>query len=747
MTSETQKRGEQVAETKAVAADETAVAAAPSESAAALEKVAAPAESAAAAAGGDAAAGGRLDAMPLEAAQASALGRVWRRSRGALGLAGRALARVLGTVVVAAICVALLEVTRVLAMESGGFLNNIGLLVPLSLVGTVAALSVPLLLVRSLTNRLSVAVLTLAPFAFGLLIAHVMKMDALGKPLVPADLGLLVELWGVLESVIAGKEAQFGAIALAALLLIAAIAWCLFSRPRWSMRLGERAAVFCAAAGLLGSEIASPWFIRGLEKRGVENVVWRYDENLRQNGFLLPFLMNARQVLPEPEGYDEGRLRELLAEAGKVSERVSHAEVDGAREGDDEGRVRTLSADASAAESSLEATAGKPDVVVYMAEAFWDVTKIGVRFSRDPLPNFHALKSAGQSFTMTSPQRGGGTANVEFEALTGISHAVLPPASVPYQHYLHRPLRALPALFREHGYRTLALHNFRRAYYSRDSVYPMLGFERFIAIDEMEPLNLDGTRASGPYVNNRGVSFQDGREVLFDGPYPSDDALVRRILDELDAPGDEPRFLFAIGMIGHGPFLYERWPEPDVTVAAADNRPPLSETTEHDIENMANATFRADRGLGYLVEALKKRERPTILVWFGDHQPSLRKETFAEAGFEAGPREHRRFETEVLFWSNRPLPRIDAAPAFSVFYLSPKILSVAGLPLPRHLSMLTRFERVLRSLNDEMLQTADAQWLSGPRDARTPENARRVALDLSMLAYDRLAGERLSEAP
>lgn len=714
MTSETQKRGEQVAETKAVAADETAVAAAPSESAAALEKVAAPAESAASAAGGDAAAGDRLDAMPLEAAQASALGRVWRRSRGALGLAGRALARVLGTVVVAAICVALLEVTRVLAMESGGFLNNIGLLVPLSLVGTVAALSVPLLLVRSLTNRLSVAVLTLAPFAFGLLIAHVMKMDALGKPLVPADLGLLVELWGVLESVIAGKEAQFGAIALAALLLIAAIAWCLFSRPRWSMRLGERAAVFCAAAGLLGSEIASPWFIRGLEKRGVENVVWRYDENLRQNGFLLPFLMNARQVLPEPEGYDEARLRAL----------VSGGEA-----------------------ASLEARTEKPDVVVYMAEAFWDVTKIGVQFSRDPLPNFHALKSAGQCFTMTSPQRGGGTANVEFEALTGISHAVLPPASVPYQHYLHRPLRALPALFREHGYRTLALHNFRRAYYSRDSVYPLLGFERFIAIDEMEPLNLDGSRASGPYVNNRGVSFQDGREVLFDGPYPSDDALVRRILNELDAPGDEPRFLFAIGMIGHGPFLYERWPEPDVTVTAADGRPPLSETTEHDIENMANATFRADRGLGYLVEALQKRQRPTILVWFGDHQPSLRKETFAEAGFEAGPREHRRFETEVLFWSNRPLPRIDAMPAFSVFYLSPKILAAAGLPLPRHLSMLTRFERVLRSLNDEMLQTADAQWLSGPRDARTPENARRVALDLSMLAYDRLAGERLSEAP
>ena len=740
MCSETQKRGEEAAAAPVEAE------AAPLETAAA-EKEASPAEAVAMAtpvAVAAAAATAQLATTPLDATDTSLTRRAWRRSRGALGLVGRGLARVLGTVAVAAICVALLEVTRVLVLETGGFLDNIGRLLPLSLVGTVVALSVPLLLVRSLTNRLSVAVLLLAPFAFGLLIAHVMKMDALGKPLVPADLGLLVELWGVLESVIAGKEAQFGAIALAAALLIVAILWCLLRQPRWSMRLGERAAVFCAAAALLASEISSPWFIRALERRGVENVVWRYDENLRQNGFILPFLMNARQVLPEPEGYDEARLRALVS-GGEAPPRDSHANQGGEPEGYDEARLRALVSGGEAA--SLEARTEKPDVVVYMAEAFWDVTKIGVQFSRDPLPNFHALKSAGQCFTMTSPQRGGGTANVEFEALTGISHAVLPPASVPYQHYLHRPLRALPALFREHGYRTLALHNFRRAYYSRDSVYPLLGFERFIAIDEMEPLNLDGSRASGPYVNNRGVSFQDGREVLFDGPYPSDDALVRRILNELDAPGDEPRFLFAIGMIGHGPFLYERWPEPDVTVTAADGRPPLSETTEHDIENMANATFRADRGLGYLVEALQKRQRPTILVWFGDHQPSLRKETFAEAGFEAGPREHRRFETEVLFWSNRPLPRIDAMPAFSVFYLSPKILAAAGLPLPRHLSMLTRFERVLRSLNDEMLQTADAQWFSGPRDARTPENARRVALDLSMLAYDRLAGERLSEAP
>lgn len=656
-----------------------------------------------------------MSAVPGAAAQpeTDARPKALARSRALADMAQAASA-----LAIAALCVASVEVARIAASEPGALGQNLKLLAPAALGATAAMLGLAILAVRALTNRLSVAVLTCVPLAFGLLIAHLKKMDALGKPLVPADLGLVGELMGVLKSVVAGQELQFAAIALALLLMIAAIACGLATRPRWPMFPAERAAILCLSAALLGCELASPWIMPALEKLGIENVVWRYDQNLRQNGFLLPLLMNARQVLPKPGDYSAQRIAEVF-------EALPEQGVDG----------------------QMAANAERPDVVIYMAEAFWDVTKLGVRFSRDPIPNFRALAAAHPRFSMTSPQRGGGTANVEFEMLTGISHAVLPLSSVPYQHYVYRPLRALPALFREQGYRTLALHNFRREYYSRDKVYPLFGFERFIALDEIEPVDLEGRRPSGGFVNNRGIAHLDGREVLVDGAYPSDDPLVRRILDELDAPGDAPRFLFAIGMVGHGPFLYRRWPQPDVTVASAEGRAPLDEKAEHDIENMANAAFRADRGLGYLVAALQKRARPTILVFFGDHQPSLRQETFAEVGFDAGEREHRRFETEVLFWSNRPLPEIEAKPAFSVFYLSPKILRAAGLPLPRHLALLTAFEQEVVSMNDAMLQTASGEWLSGPRDERAAANVRKTVEDLSLIAYDRLAGERASEVP
>ena len=77
------------------------------------------------------------------------------------------------------------------------------------------------------------------------------------------------------------------------------------------------------------------------------------------------------------------------------------------------------------------------DVIVVMSESLWDPTKMSsVRYSADPMPTIRASQS-GQVF---SPEFGGMTANVEFEALTGFSNAFLPYGSIPYQQYIRRPL-------------------------------------------------------------------------------------------------------------------------------------------------------------------------------------------------------------------------------------------------------------------------------------------------------------------
>ncbi|MDR0965154.1 MAG: LTA synthase family protein [Myxococcales bacterium] len=601
---------------------------------------------------------------------------------------------------------------------------------------TVVGLALALLAIRALVNRLSVALLVCVPLAFGLLIGHLQKQAMLGKPLALADLGLLHELWDVRAAVVAGKELQFAAIGLVLLLAVVAMGVCLFKRARWPMRWSERALVLALTVGLLGAELRFTWFVPALQSNGVKNEVWDYEHNLRHNGFFLPLFMNARQVIPRIEGYGVASVDRLFEALPPVP-------------------LQEMVASAESISPSAAAPGVRPDVILYMAEAFWDVTRLGLHFNRDPIPNFRALAASHGLLSTTSPQRSGGTGNVEFEALTGIPHGLLPISSVPYIHFLRRPLRALPALFREQGYETTALHNFYRYYYSREAAYPLLGFERFIALDELSPVGLDGERPEGN-VNNRRIAKWGDIDALTDGRFPSDEPLVWRLLEELDAPrqeGDRPRFLFAISMVTHAPYLNDRWPTLDVTLSPDERSVLLSEEAAREVENYANRLLRADAALGHLIRSLEKRERPTLLVFFGDHLPGLLNETFAAMGFAPGEREHRRYETPLLFWSNRPLPGLDAmasgnaSPAFSVFYLSPKILKAAGLPLPKHLELLASVEKELPSLNASLLQTSAGEWLAGPNDARASPAVTKIVEKLRLLTYDRLAGECLSERP
>ncbi len=637
----------------------------------------------------------------------------------------RSLLPFLSAPLIAAASLALLETARILTSGSGPFLDEVKLLVGLSLALTTAALALAILTVRALTNRLSIALFTVPPLTFALLFAHNQKMATLGKPLVPADLSLLRELKDVMGTVVAGHEFTFGAAALLAALFLFLIIRSLTAPSRLPMTKPARAIALALAISAAAVCAAFPDpILEFLERRGVENVVWSYGYNLRTNGFLLPLLMNARQRLPMPEGYGPDAV-------SRVFERFSGG------------------TEAAAASPESPKEQGRPDIIVFMAEAFWDVTQLqGVRFSQDPIPTFHRLAASegARLFSMMSPQRGGGTANVEFEALTGISHALLPAASVPYQHYVRQPLKGLPAVLREMGYTARAFHNFHRYYFSRASVYPLLGFESFTALDELSPVGLDGIRPEG-FVNHRGIKSLNGTEALIDGRYPSDEPLVRRLAEELEKPADRPKFLFAVGMVGHGPFLYDRWPSPEVRVEAAEGRPPLSESAEKDLENMANAAFRADRCLAYLTEAIRHRGRPTLLVFFGDHLPALKNETFAEAGFENGEKDHNRYRTQVLFWANAPLSlsSVRAGQEFSVFYLAPKILAAAGLPLPPHLRLLPEFEKTLPAMNDGRLLTPDGHWLSGPRDAALAGPQKEVVRALELLGYDRLAGSQFSE--
>jgi phosphoglycerol transferase MdoB-like AlkP superfamily enzyme len=262
-------------------------------------------------------------------------------------------------------------------------------------------------------------------------------------------------------------------------------------------------------------------------------------------------------------------------------------------------------------------------IVAIMFEALFDPTLMDpsdgrfhgrVHFSRDPLPNFHWLQRNGKASLLISPAIGGLTANSEFEVLTGIPLLAMPSGSVPYQHYVRNPLDALPRVLQSQGYETLAVHNYTRGFWHRSVVYPLFGFEQFVALDNMPKL----PRRYG---------------------WPIDDGVYDSIDAELNSANSKERlFAFGVTVATHRGYGAEVAPSDTKIQIIRDDSgafPPGS-SLRAALHNYINRLALADQSLGRFIERLKSLPNVSLIV-FGDHQP---KDPFSDAIMEYADPSH-----------------------------------------------------------------------------------------------------------
>lgn len=248
-----------------------------------------------------------------------------------------------------------------------------------------------------------------------------------------------------------------------------------------------------------------------------------------------------------------------------------------------------------------------PDIVVVQSESFFDPRRSFPGIRGDLLARFdQACREANLHGRLSVPAWGANTMRPEFSFLTGID-----PASLgihrfnPYRRVAGKPVRALPTVLRDAGYRTMCIHPHPSRFFRRDRAFPNLGFERFLDIRE----------------------FPNARKF---GPYVSDKALTDKLLGELSQT-EGPVFLFAITMENHGPLHLEEVSETETkdffTVA-----PP---TSCRDLHVYLRHLRNADEQLGRLRSALRARSRPYILVFYGEHLPSV-PGVYDELGYPDG---------------------------------------------------------------------------------------------------------------
>ncbi len=295
----------------------------------------------------------------------------------------------------------------------------------------------------------------------------------------------------------------------------------------------------------------------------------------------------------------------------------------------------------------------KPDIILVQMESFMDPKIIkDLKFSDDPAPIHTYLKEHFTHGKLKVPSLGGGTANTEYEVLTGINLDYFGPGEYPYKTVmLKETIESLPNNLKEHGYSTHAIHNHTGNFYDRDKVYPNMGFDTF-----------------------------QSKEYMYDyetTPYGwcKDKALTGEIMEALTyvdqekgITADRPRFVWTVSVQGHGAY-------PTEPIAGADNviKIESDKYTKEELCSMQyyiNQVWEEDMFLGSLISAVENRKRPTLIVAYGDHQPSIGLE---EDEITTGD----LFATEYVTWNNFGLEKKEGKSVYS-YELSSQIMDMVG---------------------------------------------------------------------
>ncbi len=280
--------------------------------------------------------------------------------------------------------------------------------------------------------------------------------------------------------------------------------------------------------------------------------------------------------------------------------------------------------------SKKEATANeaKPNIVVVLLESFIDPTEVNfLNFSKDPIPNFRKLSNDFSSGYLTVPVVGAGTANTEFEILTGMSMQYFGTGEYPYKTILKQTdCESIASNLSKIGYGTHVVHNNGGNFYSRANAFSMMGFDSFTSKELM-----------------------DIREYTPLGSWPTDDILIDETVKAMDATEGQPDFVYTITVQGHGDYPKEKvLAHPEVLVTGAKD-----EASNNQWEYYVNMLHEVDQFIINLTTALDERGENTIVVFFGDHLPSLGLE---ESDLASG----NTFLTKYATWNNFGLAKQDA---------------------------------------------------------------------------------------
>ena len=547
-------------------------------------------------------------------------------------------------------------------------------------------------LICALSDSLLCAqLLTLLPGVLLSLVSH-LKQLANGAPLLIGDLamaGQAGQVAGFLRPGMSLGAGTWGALGGTVLFLLAGF-FC--SRPAaptpgWvRLRRGGGLLLALALALALAPGVCDA-LLEGAQKESQQ------DRNDRLGVLAGLYSAAVSPAMERPAAYSQQRMEQILEEL--------------------EGSA------APAAESGV-----KPDVVLLLSESFFDPTRLpGVEFDADPIPNFRALAREFPTGTFLSNTYAGGTGNVEMELFTAIPSAFLGAGeslTTLSDAGAYARLPTLPRAFAGQGYETIFVHSSNDSLYNRARNIPAVGFDQ--------------------------VVFQEDflTPWAMEGGYVSDDTLTSEILARLDQ-AEGPVFLYAMSMENHQPYFAGKFDDPSPVSFTA---PALNREGREALDALTCGLNRADAALGRLVEALSARERPTILVFAGDHLPGMSladgSTVYTALGCSSTPDTalwepeelKRMHSTDFLVWNNYGA-QLEPAREVSCTGLGAALLDWAGLSKPLYYHWVSAATEEMTLYRPRLFVAADGTAYGQP-----PARCGQTVADYRSIVYDLLYGQQ-----
>lgn len=383
---------------------------------------------------------------------------------------------------------------------------------------------------------------------------------------------------------------------------------------------------------------------------------WNPIEDATSNGPAINFLQLAHtKIMDKPEDYSEETMTKIAKKYSKEADSINQS------------RTTNLTDNT---------------VIMVLSETFSDPTRVpGVSFAEDPMPNIRQIKSETTSGLMLSPGYGGGTANIEYQALTGLSMANYSATlSIAYQQLVpgQKWDQSLNQLWNEKTGEdsSVAFHAYNRNMYFRDINYKKFGFSKFYATD------------GKPKLTNL--------YPIDSAWYASDESFYSQVLKKMQS-SDGNKFYQVVTMQNHMPYedIYA-----DNQFKELDTSENLQENERLNIETYTKGLNYTDQSTQDFLNALNNIDRPITVIFYGDHLPGIYSTAYSDSDNILG-----LHETDYFIWSNNASSaagtKLDnASSAYtSSNYFSAQLASHLNAKVSPYLAFLTEMHQAIPAMS------------------------------------------------